>query len=229
MASRNPSPSNQENLFLTIRRDLGKILAMRRVLAVILVVCFLPYLGFAQTRDDKRRVEEEKRKALQPSEAHVQKPFAQKAAVKELPTLAYLQSLLTQEVTTRYDLFRVVIILFGVEDQYRQTTDQIALLKEKNFLPTHPARDYLLNAPLTKGFAAEVFCRALNIRGGLWMRLLGINERRALKELVFENIASGGNVLDKVSGRELVEMFIQAANYLAQRSHAQANNVSQKS
>jgi len=72
--------------------------------------------------------------------------------------------------------------------------------------------------PLRKGQVAYMLCKALDMKGGLWLRLLGLSQRYALRELVYERVMVPGNVQDFMSGKELISTLNQAADYLA-RSH----------
>ena len=65
--------------------------------------------------------------------------------------------------------------------------------------------------------AAYMFYKALGIKGGLCLRLFGVNERYAVKELGFQGIMPSGNVNDIVSGEELVSAFTQATNYITKK------------
>ena len=61
-----------------------------------------------------------------------------------------------------------------------------------------------------------MLCRALNLRGGLWIRLFGLSQRYALKELTYEGIMLPGATNEIVSGRELIFMLTQSAQYITE-------------
>ena len=78
------------------------------------------------------------------------------------------------------------------------------------------------NEPLRKGLAAYMFCKALGIKGGLAARVFGMNERYAMKELIFEEMMYPGDARDIVRGKELIVMVTRSAEYLAQGKEGRA-------
>lgn len=67
--------------------------------------------------------------------------------------------------------------------------------------------------PVTKGTVAYLLCRALDIRGGLTMRIFGMTRRYAFRECVYLGIFSGGTPDEYVSGRELIDVITNAEFY----------------
>ena len=53
----------------------------------------------------------------------------------------------------------------------------------------------------------------LLLRGGICLKLLGIRERYALKELVYKGMMSSGTTNDILTGDELFFAYMQATNY----------------
>ncbi len=64
---------------------------------------------------------------------------------------------------------------------------------------------------LTKGTLAYMVCQALEIKGGVTMRLFGINRRYALRECVHRRLILSGTVDEYVTGRELIDVITNAA------------------
>jgi len=60
---------------------------------------------------------------------------------------------------------------------------------------------------LTKGTLAYMLCQALELRGGLTMRLFGINRRYALRECQQRRLIVGGVTEEYVTGRELLDVI----------------------
>ena len=179
-----------------------------------------PSLLLAETPEEKRRIEEQKRQNLQPSEVQILKEHKiepQPMAPLDTLDLVYFAELVPKKVTFRYDVSKAIVVLLGVENQYIDLDSQIAFLKEKNLLPKKYASEFDPMQPLRKGITAYIFCKALGIKGGLALRLFGMSERYALKEIAFQGIMSSGNVNDIVSGEELVSVVMQATNYTAKR------------
>lgn len=63
---------------------------------------------------------------------------------------------------------------------------------------------------LTKGTLAYMLCGALDIRGGVTMRLFGINRRYALRECLHRRLIERGTVDEYVTGRELIDVVTNA-------------------
>lgn len=64
---------------------------------------------------------------------------------------------------------------------------------------------------LTKGTLAYMVCQALEIKGGLTMRLFGINRRYALRECMQRRLMTSGTVDEYVTGRELIDVITNMA------------------
>jgi hypothetical protein len=60
---------------------------------------------------------------------------------------------------------------------------------------------------LTKGTLAYMVCQALNLKGGLTMRLFGVNRRYALRECQQRRLIVGGVTDEYVTGRELIDVI----------------------
>jgi hypothetical protein len=71
---------------------------------------------------------------------------------------------------------------------------------------------------LTKGTLAYMLCQALEIKGGLTMRLFGVNRRYALRECQHKGLISGGVMNEYVTGRELIDVLTNATVYREQGS-----------
>lgn len=69
---------------------------------------------------------------------------------------------------------------------------------------------------LTKGTLAYMFCQALEIKGGLSMRLFGVNRRYALRECQHRNLITPGSMDVYVTGRELIDALTNATAYKEQ-------------
>ncbi|MBI3857653.1 MAG: hypothetical protein HY293_18380 [Planctomycetes bacterium] len=64
---------------------------------------------------------------------------------------------------------------------------------------------------LTKGTLAYMVCQALEIKGGLTMRIFGINRRYALRECLHRGLIASGTTDEFVTGRELIDVLTNAA------------------
>ena len=70
---------------------------------------------------------------------------------------------------------------------------------------------------LQKGRLASLVCRALGIKGGLWMRLFGPLPRLALRECVYLELMIRGAEYQHVTGGELVGVIDRADRFRLQR------------
>jgi hypothetical protein len=190
---------------------------MKKIILIFLFFLFLSSLLRANTAQDERRLEEEKRKSLSPTEVQLapQKPTSQQTS--SASGSDYFKDLISRRVALRSDVLKVVVVLLGLSDKLQDSDAQLHYLNENNILPKNMTAHFDLSQPLRKGLAAYMFCRALEVKGGIWLRIFGTNQRYALKELVFAGIMPEGNVNELLSGQELVEILTRAAEYLAQK------------
>jgi hypothetical protein len=168
----------------------------------------------ARPAQEKRRIEEEKRNNLAPTEAFGPLELKSIPPQEAKPDLNYLTQLLNKKSATLEDACRVMVILLGEQERLKDFSRQIAYFKDKNILPEKIMTNVDPRKPLTRGVTAYMFCRALNIKGGIILRIFGTSQRYALLELEQEEIMSGGDVKEVLSGQELVDIFSRAAEYL---------------
>lgn len=108
-------------------------------------------------------------------------------------------------VATASDTARAFVILVSEGKELGGDYDRCrATLREQGILPD----DWLDTAdpsdPTTKGHLARLVCKVLDLKGGLWMRLLGPQPRIALQECAYLNLMTRGAVYRHVMGGELV-------------------------
>lgn len=72
--------------------------------------------------------------------------------------------------------------------------------------------------PLTKGFASLLFHGAMELKGGLTVRLTGRSQRNCLQDMIYLKIMPDSSAKDKMSGPELVSLLQRAKEYNAARS-----------
>lgn len=169
---------------------------MIKIAPVVLVWACLLSVAFAQSAQESRGFEEEKRDLLVSTEvrgpAVVSPPLSENAA----SNVRFLNELYSRPVARVADAERIVAILKENEGEGVGSAD---------------------GGPLRKGAAALLFCRVLDIHGGIWMRLFPNSERYALRELVFEGIMSAEGTGEIVTGRELVAIFVAAVDYMEKK------------
>ena len=69
------------------------------------------------------------------------------------------------------------------------------------------------SSKLTKGTLAYMLCKALGIKGGLTMRIAGINRRYALREAIYVGLMPKATLGEYVAGRELLDTITNAEIY----------------
>ncbi len=171
----------------------------------------------AQTVQQDRRIEEEKRDSLRPTTTLLPVPSRLVAPteppvpppIKEL----YLAGLISKRVAFGYDAAKAIVILMGVDEEYIDLAAQVAYLRDNGMLPKRAQGAFDPMQPLRKGLAAYLFCRALKVPGGVAWHLFGPTQRYALKEMVFRGWMPPGQVSDLVNGAELVQLMNQAAQH----------------
>lgn len=205
------------------------LLVKRLSFFALVVLLLLDGAGVrAETVQQDRRIEEEKREELKPTVLPAAvpsaKPPAPAAAPPAPPPIAalYFATLAQKQVVFRYDAAKAIVILMGVDEEHINLDSQVAYLKTHGLLPPRFTREeFDPRQPLRKGEAAYIFLQALKIKGGVVLHLLGPSERYALKELAFQGLMSPGHVRDLVSGVELVQLMDQAARHKLRRTAAQ--------
>ncbi len=66
---------------------------------------------------------------------------------------------------------------------------------------------------LRKGDLSYMLCRALGIKGGLTIQVIGLTRRYAFRECVYAGLVKGGTPGEYVSGRELIDFMTNAEIY----------------
>ncbi len=166
---------------------------MKRIAWYVLILMSLSSAAFAQSAQEMRGLEEEKREFLSYTEVRIAPRESASLPEGTSPELRFLNELYSRHVAHVADVERVLSLLTG-----RNKQEEIVETRE----------------PLRKGAAALMFCRKLGIRGGVWMRVFGASERYALRELVHEGIMAAEGVEELVTGQELVDMFVRAVDYM---------------
>ena len=184
---------------------------------IVLLLILPPLLASAQNPLDKRRIEQEKRDNLRLNEIKISEETSNFYSQPGISKQAYFNKLLSKKNATLFDAYTMLVILLGREDRYSDFETKQEFLRQNHILPKLKKLSKNPHQPLEKGVAAYMFCRVLKIKGGLWLRLFGITQRYALRELVFQNIMFPGNTRNIVSGKELVFIVTQAAIYLTER------------
>ena len=206
--------------YVDFRFDYDSIFIMKKIFFLLLLfsISHSTSILAAPGPQDDRRIEEQKRNNLKPTEVHYQgkKPVAKGTPLFPDDTV-YLFEMTLKKVTYGYDLCKTIVIIKGVENDYIGLDAQVRYLKEQNYLPKHLEDIFDPMKPLRRGVTAFVLLRVLDIKGGVFLRIFNESERYALKELLYEGIMSSGNVNEIISGDELASAITRAVNYLGSK------------
>lgn len=190
---------------------------MKKIIFLLLFFnIFLPCFALAAPNpQDDRRIEEQKREELKPTEVHYQpKKKPEKSAPLSDDDIAYLSELGFKKVTYGYDLCKTLVILLKVENDYVGLDAQVAFLKEQKLLPKSIEDTFDPMQPLRRGITAYALRKILNVKGGIFLRIFNESQRYALKELTYKGIMSSGHIDEILSGDELSSTITRAVNYL---------------
>jgi hypothetical protein len=186
--------------------------------AFSILLCAMPVAAQTpQAETSDRRIEEQKRSSLRPTEAVID-PQKQDLPPQQAINRDYFRRLVKQSRARKVDGVYTVMVLLGKEKQFKTFPEELAYLKNNGYIPK--GREWELNDSLTKGELAFMLCKALEVKGGIHMRLFGASPRYALAELTYMGIMTRGREPDIVTGKELAYAFIEAADYVAGKKRA---------
>lgn len=191
---------------------------LRHIHYFVFLTLIITFSAQASPFQEERRIEEENRSKLLPTEVAPHFSTKSTSPLEGSSEAILLTRLLSEKQTTLKDAVQVLCILLGSSAPLDDFDAQALFLKDREIFPS---RSSALSDPglkLRKGLAAYMFCRALSLKGGVTMRIFGISERYALRELAYEGIMVWGSTQEYVSGDELVETFANAAQMLIDRS-----------
>jgi hypothetical protein len=182
-----------------------------------MIVFFSASVACGQSVQDNRRTEEEKRDSLRSSEVESYPLDREPPSKQASPELLFLNELYYKKTAQFSDALKVATILLRKYDPERDFAFDLATLRTKGIISQAISETAQADALLDKGTVAYMFCRALDIKGGLWMRLFGYSPRYCLRELVFEGMMQASGLRELTTGAELVEIFTRAVDYLEER------------
>jgi len=127
---------------------------------------------------------------------------------------AYLRRIFEKDRATYGDACRAILSILKAEHTDADFAANVGDLTGRGVV----SADWGLqeSSLLTKGTLAYMLCQALDIKGGVTMRLFGINRRYALRECIHRRLIERGTVDEYVTGRELIDVVTNAAIYREQ-------------
>ena len=142
------------------------------------------------------------------AEVAVKKPAAPAAKAEAAPAssdAAFFGELGYKDVATAADTARALAILISEgKETGADFKASKACLTKRGVLPDGWLDTVEPAAPTPKGRLAVLICKALGVKGGLWMRLFGPLPRLALNECAYLEVMAAGCDYGHVTGGELV-------------------------
>jgi len=210
-----------------------------RTLLLTAAVAMLAFAGMAQAAGPAAEAARSEPKVIQATkvpEAPAKAPKAEAPKAAETPAESttpagevipasdaeFFAELGYKPVATASDAARVMVILVSEGKELGGTFAACkAYLDEHDVLPGGWLDKAGPDTPLTKGRLATLLCKALHVKGGLWMRLLGPVPRFALHECVYLELMVGGAEYAHVQGGELVGVVDRADRFRARGTEAE--------
>jgi hypothetical protein len=128
----------------------------------------------------------------------------------------FWHQLAERPVTSNDEAFHGLLLFLDGQDPTNDYAGRVAELKRREMLPGG------FDAPATeaveRGTLAVALVRALKIRGGLMMMLLGPTRRYATKELQFVEVFPPSSSRQTFSGSEFLGIISRAENYQERRA-----------
>lgn len=130
----------------------------------------------------------------------------------------FFMLLVQKPVATMNDGYQAVAMLAEESAELRPADECHKMLTERGI--AHENWTEGGSEPLPKGRLAYMLCQALDIKGGLTMRVFGPSDRYCLFECQYLELMPGGAQYQHVTGGELVSAVDRAEMYRAeQRGH----------
>jgi hypothetical protein len=155
------------------------------------------------------------------------KPPAPPAAPEKAPAWAgaddsdarFFGELGYKDCATAADAARALVILVSEGKQRPGDFEACkAYLAQRGVLPEGWLDKAKADEPVEKSNLARLVCRAMGVKGGLWMRLLGPLPRLALRECIYHELMPGGADYAYVSGGELVGVIDRCDRWRAKET-----------
>ncbi len=124
---------------------------------------------------------------------------------------SFYRDLAKKKAATVEDGYRAICILKADKNEEMKFEERRDYLVKEGIVPE--SWSLQPQTELTKGKLAYLVCKALEIKGGVIMRVFGVSERYALRELAYLRIMPQKSAHFFVSGTELLAVLSRAARY----------------
>jgi len=143
--------------------------------------------------------------------AKVAQPLTGKLAGNDPDSqLEFWHTLATRPVTSNDEAFHGLLLYTNGEDPAKDYPGRVAVLKQRKMLPGNfdrPADEAVQRGPL-----AQAICKALDIKGGLMLRMTGA-QRYAVRELQFLELYPPSGPNQTYSGSEFLGIIGRMEDY----------------
>lgn len=133
------------------------------------------------------------------------------AAGTDASDLEFWHSLPSRSAITNSEGLHGVLVLSDGRDPALNWDDRLALLRERGWVTE--GFDAPGDATISRGTLAKALCHALDIEGGVLMRVTHRSPRYALRELSFLRVMAASSDNQVVSGRDYLGIMGKAQDY----------------
>lgn len=126
--------------------------------------------------------------------------------------LEFWHVLATRNVTSNDEAFHGLLLFLDETDPATDYAGRVQTLKDRGILPA--SFDRPADEGVTRGTLAVALCNALQIKGGVVMRVFGASPRYAVRELRYLNIYPPSSPHQTFRGNEFVYLIGRAEDYL---------------
>jgi len=144
--------------------------------------------------------------------ARVAQPLtAELAGNQPSQQLEFWHTLATRPLTSNDEAFHGLLLYTDGQDPADSYEARVELLKSRKMLPANFRGQ--ANEAVQRGTLAVAICRALEIKGGVMMRLSGAAPRYAVRELEFVELYPPSSTFQTFSGGEFVGIIGRMEDY----------------
>ncbi|MGF1452140.1 MAG: hypothetical protein ACFB21_08730 [Opitutales bacterium] len=127
----------------------------------------------------------------------------------------FWHSLHQRPVACNDEAFHAILLFFDGEVSANSYNGRVDALQSRGWLPSgfsEPAE-----SAVTRGTLSVILAQALEIQGGVWMRIFGPSPRYATRELEHLRLLADSSPQQSISGDMLIGLISRAEDY--QRAH----------
>jgi hypothetical protein len=128
--------------------------------------------------------------------------------------MSFWHTLAERTVTSNDEAFHALLLFVDGRDDATDYEGRVAAMNERNMLPR--GFDRPANEGATRGTIAVALVRALEIKGGVMLRILGPTPRYAVRELQYLNIYPQSSTHQTFAGGEFIEIMGRAEDHQRQ-------------